>query len=90
MHQLGEQLSIQVSGGPTAVIDYGGLRFLTDPTFDEPGYYGRPDGRPGLTKTAPASVDPADLGRIDAVLLSHDEHPDNLDHTGRKLLRTCP
>ncbi|WP_410646736.1 MBL fold metallo-hydrolase [Amycolatopsis sp. cmx-4-54] len=90
MHQLGEQLSIQVSGGPTAVIDYGGLRFVTDPTFDEPGHYGRPDGRPGLTKTAAASLDPADLGRIDAVLLSHDEHPDNLDHSGRKLLADVP
>ncbi|WP_340681990.1 MBL fold metallo-hydrolase [Amycolatopsis coloradensis] len=90
MHQLGEQLSVQVTGGPTALIDYGGLRFLTDPTFDEPGHYGRPDGKPGLTKTAPASVTPADLGRIDAVLLSHDEHPDNLDHSGRKLLTDVP
>lgn len=90
MYQLGEQLSVQVSGGPTAVIDYGGLRFLTDPTFDEPGHYGRPDGKPGLTKTAPASLNPADLGRIDAVLLSHDEHPDNLDHSGRKLLADVP
>ncbi|KFU76717.1 L-ascorbate metabolism protein UlaG, beta-lactamase superfamily [Amycolatopsis lurida] len=90
MHQLGEQLSVQVTGGPTAVIDYGGLRFLTDPTFDEPGHYGRPDGKPGLTKTAPASVNPADLGRVDAVLLSHDEHPDNLDHSGRKLLADVP
>ncbi|MFD6071146.1 MULTISPECIES: MBL fold metallo-hydrolase [Amycolatopsis] len=90
MHQLSEQLSVQVTGGPTAVIDYGGLRFLTDPTFDEPGHYGRPDGKPGLTKTAPASVNPADLGPIDAVLLSHDEHPDNLDHSGRKLLAEVP
>ncbi|RSN60847.1 Zn-dependent hydrolase [Amycolatopsis sp. WAC 04182] len=90
MHQLGEQLSVQVSGGPTAVIDYGGLRFLTDPTFDEPGHYGRPDGKPGLTKTAPASLKPADLGHIDAVLLSHDEHPDNLDHSGRQLLADVP
>ena len=90
MQQLSEQLSVQVTGGPTAVIDYGGLRFLTDPTFDEPGHYGRPDGKPGLTKTAPASVNPADLGPIDAVLLSHDEHPDNLDHSGRKLLADVP
>ncbi len=85
-----EQLSIRVIGGPTALIEYGGLRFLTDPTFDDPGHYAGPDGRPGLTKTAPASVRPADLGRLDAVLLSHDEHPDNLDHAGRELLADVP
>ncbi|RSM56294.1 Zn-dependent hydrolase [Amycolatopsis sp. WAC 01376] len=86
MTQISEQLSVQVIGGPTALIEYGGLRFLTDPTFDEPGDYARPDGRPGLTKTAPASVKPADLGHVDAVLLSHDEHPDNLDNSGREFL----
>ncbi|MEV6909232.1 MBL fold metallo-hydrolase [Amycolatopsis sp. NPDC051071] len=85
-----EQLSVQVFGGPTALIEYGGLRFLTDPTFDEPGYYARPDGGPGLRKTAPASAKPADLGHVDAVLLSHDEHPDNLDHSGRELLAEVP
>ena len=26
-------------GGPTAIADIGGLRFLTDPTFDPPGEY---------------------------------------------------
>ncbi|AUI64402.1 MBL fold metallo-hydrolase [Amycolatopsis sp. BJA-103] len=89
-NQISDQLSVQVFGGPTALIDYGGLRLLTDPTFDEPGHYGRPDGRPGLTKTAPPSVSPADLGRVDAVLLSHDEHPDNLDNSGRELLAGVP
>ncbi|WP_414939039.1 MBL fold metallo-hydrolase [Amycolatopsis sp. cmx-11-51] len=87
---MSEQFSVQVFGGPTALIHYGGLRFLTDPTFDEPGYYGEPDGRPGLTKTAPASAKPTDLGHVDAVLLSHDEHPDNLDHSGRALLADVP
>ncbi|MGK4591304.1 MBL fold metallo-hydrolase [Amycolatopsis sp. w19] len=90
MNQISDQLSVQVFGGPTALIEYGGLRFLTDPTFDEPGHYPRPNGRPGLTKTAPSSANPADLGHLDAVLLSHDEHPDNLDHSGRKLLADVP
>ncbi|MFG3061162.1 MBL fold metallo-hydrolase [Streptomyces sp. NPDC048231] len=79
-----EQFPVQVFGGPTAGFEYGGLRLLTDPTFDGPGAYGRP-GRV-LTKTAPATTTPADLGRIDLVLLSHDEHPDNLDNSGRALL----
>lgn len=76
---------VRVFGGPTALFEYGGLRFLTDPTFDAPGDYARPDGR-FLTKTAPSSGAPADLGSVDVVLLSHDEHPDNLDTSGRSLL----
>ncbi|WP_392749850.1 MBL fold metallo-hydrolase [Streptomyces sp. LN590] len=84
-----EDVPVRVFGGPTALFEYGGLRFLTDPTFDAPGDYPRPDGR-RLTKTAPSSGRPADLGRIDVVLLSHDEHPDNLDHSGRALLADVP
>ncbi|MEU4516693.1 MBL fold metallo-hydrolase [Nonomuraea wenchangensis] len=83
-----EQIPIRVLGGPTALFEYGGLRFLTDPTFDAPRDYHVPGGR--LTKTAPSSVDPADLGRLDVVLLSHDEHPDNLDDSGRALLADVP
>jgi len=72
-------------GGPTVVIDYGGLRLLTDPTFDEPGEY---PGRSGysLVKTAPPSRRHDEIGAIDVVLLSHDQHPDNLDRSGRELL----
>ncbi|MCQ9179627.1 MBL fold metallo-hydrolase [Streptomyces sp. IBSBF 2953] len=81
----GEQIPVHVFGGPTALIEYGGLRFLTDPTFDAPGAYPS-----GLAKTAPASVAPGDLGRIDVVLLSHDEHDDNLDASGRALLAEVP
>lgn len=80
-----EQVPVRVLGGPTTLIEYGGLRFLTDPTFDAPGEYPLGGGR-SLTKTAPSAVDPADLGPLDAVLLSHDQHPDNLDTAGRELL----
>lgn len=80
------QFPVRVFGGPTALFEYGGLRFLTDPTFDGPGDY--PSS--GLTKTAPSAADPADLGPIDAVLLSHDEHADNLDDSGRALLADVP
>lgn len=86
----GEQIPVSVFGGPTALIEYGGLRLLTDPAFDAPGEYRRPGGGPGLTKTAPAAIDPADLGPLDVVLLSHDEHPDNLDRSGRALLADVP
>ncbi|GAA3152769.1 hypothetical protein GCM10010466_49710 [Planomonospora alba] len=32
----GEQIPVRVFGGPTALLEYGGLRFLIDPTFDAP------------------------------------------------------
>ncbi|WP_063057821.1 MBL fold metallo-hydrolase [Nocardia sienata] len=81
-------IRVRVFGGPTALFEYGGLRFLTDPTFDAPRDYQQPGG--SLTKTAPAAAAPADLGRIDVVLLSHDEHPDNLDDAGRAMLADVP
>ncbi|MFD8595237.1 MBL fold metallo-hydrolase [Kitasatospora sp. NPDC059646] len=81
--------AVQVFGGPTALIEYGGLRLLTDPTFDAPGDYPISGGRV-LTKTRPGAVDPAALGPVDAVLLSHDEHPDNLDRSGRTFLADVP
>lgn len=84
-----EQVPVRVFGGPTALIEYGGLRILTDPTFDAPGDYPLGGGR-ALTKTAPASGSVGELGRIDLVLLSHDEHPDNLDVSGRALLADVP
>ena len=80
---------IQAVGGPTAILEVGGLRLLTDPTFDPPGDYPRPDG-PTLVKLAPPAVGPDDLGRVDAVLLSHDQHADNLDRSGRAYLARVP
>lgn len=84
----GERIPVRVFGGPTALFEYGGLTFLTDPTFDAPRSYPVPGGE--LVKTAPAAATPAELGRIDVVLLSHDEHPDNLDESGRALLAETP
>ncbi|GAA5022700.1 MBL fold metallo-hydrolase [Kitasatospora paranensis] len=84
-----QQPTVRVFGGPTALIEFGGLRFLTDPAFDAPGDYPRGNGHV-LTKTAPAAVAPAALGPVDVVLLSHDQHPDNLDHSGRALLADVP
>ncbi|MET7520006.1 MBL fold metallo-hydrolase [Streptomyces sp. NPDC005480] len=83
-----QQFPVRVFGGPTALFEYGGLRFLTDPTFDGPGDYASPG--PTLVKTAPSTTTPADLGPIDVVLLSHDEHADNLDISGRALLADVP
>ncbi len=78
-------LQVTLVGGPTAVLGYGGLRFITDPTFDPPGSY---EPRPGvtLTKTAGPALSPDEVGEVDVVLLSHDHHKDNLDDSGRQFL----
>ncbi|MEU6184241.1 MBL fold metallo-hydrolase [Streptomyces coeruleorubidus] len=87
----GEKIPVHVYGGPTTLIEYGGLRFVTDPTFDPPGEYPMPlPGDHKLVKTDPSPVTAADLGRVDAVLLSHDEHDDNLDNAGRAFLPDVP
>ncbi|WP_432936737.1 MBL fold metallo-hydrolase [Kribbella sp. CA-253562] len=73
-------------GGPTALIEVEGWRLLTDPTFDPPGgRYSFGWGSASRKEAGPAlSVD--DLPPIDAVLLTHDHHGDNLDNAGRALL----
>ncbi len=76
--------AITLIGGPTALIELNGLRFLTDPTFDDPGDYPLPHVT--LRKTAPPALFPEEIGAIDAVLLSHDQHADNLDLSGRAFL----
>jgi len=72
-------------GGPTVLLEWGGLRFLTDPTFDPSGtIYNTPSY--SLRKTMDPAIGPDALGPIDVMLLSHDHHFDNLDHAGRTLV----
>ena len=73
-------------GGPTVLIEVGGWRLLTDPTFDPAGGKYRFGLGIGSQKLAGPSVAAGEIGPIDAVLLSHDHHDDNLDPAGRALL----
>ena len=77
-------ISITLIGGPTALIEIDGFRLLTDPTFDAPGVYQLPHVK--LEKTIGPALKPDAIGPLDAVLLSHDQHSDNLDNSGRELL----
>jgi L-ascorbate metabolism protein UlaG (beta-lactamase superfamily) len=77
-------IEITYIGGPTTIIEIGGLRFLTDPTFDDPGEY--TSGSVVLRKSEGPAIPVTDIGRIDAILLSHDQHADNLDPAGRRLV----
>ncbi len=73
-------------GGPTLLIEVGGWRLLTDPTFDPPGQrYSFGWGSSSRKLVGPA-IPAADLPRLDAILLTHDHHGDNLDDAGRELL----
>jgi L-ascorbate metabolism protein UlaG (beta-lactamase superfamily) len=74
-------------GGPTVLLEYAGLRILTDPTFDPPGSYEDPGSTP-LVKTAGPALPLEAIEPVDAILLSHHEHPDNLDAAGRMLVGT--
>jgi L-ascorbate metabolism protein UlaG (beta-lactamase superfamily) len=79
-------LTVTLIGGPTALLVYGGLRLLTDPTFDDaPRDYGRAPA-PSLHKTTGPALSADEVGDVDVVLLSHDHHPDNLDEAGRAFL----
>jgi L-ascorbate metabolism protein UlaG (beta-lactamase superfamily) len=73
-------------GGPTVLIEVGGWRLLTDPTFDPAGQDYKFGWGTGSRKLAGPAIAAAELGQIDAVLLSHDHHDDNLDPAGRALL----
>ncbi|NAS22027.1 MBL fold metallo-hydrolase [Herbidospora sp. NEAU-GS84] len=80
--------TVRLVGGPTALLEIGGLRLLTDPAFDAPGPI--PSGTRTLIKTTGPAVSLEELGDLDIVLLSHDQHADNLDRSGRALLDEVP
>jgi L-ascorbate metabolism protein UlaG (beta-lactamase superfamily) len=77
-------LTITLIGGPTALIEIDGFRLLTDPTFDLPGTYQLPHVK--LEKLSGPALALDMIGEIDAVLLSHDQHADNLDESGKHFL----
>lgn len=78
------KVSITHIGTATAILDIDGIIFLTDPFFSPSGTEWN-----GVT-TLKVHDNPAlkleELPHIDAVLLSHENHPDNLDEFGRRLL----
>jgi len=80
-----DELRLTLIGGPTLLIEWSGLRLLTDPTFDPPGSMYE-YGAVVLRKTVGPALEAASLGTIHGVLLSHDQHADNLDAAGRALL----
>ena len=80
-----QKTAITFLGGPTALLEYAGLRIVTDPTFDFPQTYEDPE-ETTLVKTTGPAIAREDLGTVDLVLLSHHGHKDNLDWEGLELI----
>ncbi|WP_121808181.1 MBL fold metallo-hydrolase [Mucilaginibacter kameinonensis] len=79
------EVNVTYIGGPTVILEIGGLRLMTDPTLDPAGEQFMINDKPAYHKTeGPVTTD---IGKIDVVLLSHDQHGDNLDNAGRELLK---
>lgn len=77
----------------TSILEIDGVNFITDPVFaDAPAEYDITDIMPkGTEKTIlkydeGAALKLNQIPPIDVVLLSHEDHIDNLDDEGRKLL----
>ncbi|PQE27872.1 Zn-dependent hydrolases of the beta-lactamase fold protein [Rutstroemia sp. NJR-2017a BBW] len=86
MSTFRNKVTITHIGTATAILTIDGINFITDPFLSPAGTsYPAEDGH-----TLSVHDDPAltleQLPHIDAVLLSHENHPDNLDEIGRKLL----
>ncbi len=79
------ELQLTYVGGPTVLLELGGLKLLTDPTFDPAGSTFRAPTYE-LRKTQGPALPPDAIGPVDVVLLSHDHHFDNLDTAGRDFL----
>lgn len=77
-------------GTATVLFELGGLRFLTDPALDPPGQRYPFGFGTHSTKLAGPHLPEGGLGSLDAVLLTHDQHGDNLDGAGRALLPSVP
>ncbi|HKJ54379.1 MAG TPA: MBL fold metallo-hydrolase [Nitriliruptoraceae bacterium] len=79
----------QLLGTATVLLEYGDLTMLTDPALD-PGGGSYDLGFVTIDKTRDPHRGPAQLPPVDVVLLSHDQHADNLDEAGRALLEEVP
>ncbi|KAI9272824.1 beta-lactamase superfamily domain-containing protein [Phascolomyces articulosus] len=78
-------LSVTYIGTATVLIEIDGINLLTDPVFRDAGAeYDL--GVVVLKSTQGPAIKLNELPPIDAVLLSHEDHPDNLDESGRLLL----
>lgn len=80
-----QPLQVTYLGGPTIIIEINGFRMMTDPTLDPEGTSFKLNEKMSERKLAGPALLPDKF--IDLVLLSHDQHFDNLDGKGRLFLK---
>ncbi|KAE8386471.1 hypothetical protein ETB97_007987 [Aspergillus alliaceus] len=78
--------SVTHIGTATAIFEIDGVSLLTDPFFALPGTTWDMGGGNMLKNAERPALGLENLPHIDAILLSHEDHPDNLDELGRRLL----
>ncbi|KAI1451482.1 Metallo-hydrolase/oxidoreductase [Annulohypoxylon moriforme] len=78
-------VSVTYIGTATAIIDIDGITFLTDPYFS-PAETKWDVGIATLTSHYEPALSLDQLPPVDIVLLSHEDHPDNLDELSRTRL----
>lgn len=72
------------------LININGYHILTDPTLDKAGKIYYHGAGTFSRKTGNPAISAASLPKIDLVLLSHHQHKDNFDTTGRQFTATVP
>ncbi len=72
--------------GPTYLIEIGSFRFLSDPGFDPKGTEKSEGPGHELKKNMAPPLPVEEIGKIDAVFVSHAHHFDNLDNSGKAWL----
>jgi L-ascorbate metabolism protein UlaG (beta-lactamase superfamily) len=74
-------------GTATVILEIGSIRILTDPAFDAAGtsYAWAPIGGSSTKLESPALAADA-VGSFDVALVTHAQHDDNLDPSGRAVL----
>lgn len=83
---MAPKLDITHVGTATAVLQINGINMLTDPFFSPAGTSFAITNDFSLTVDEDPALRLEQLPVIDAVLLSHEDHADNLDPLGRQLL----
>ncbi|KAJ4359620.1 uncharacterized protein N0V89_000175 [Didymosphaeria variabile] len=83
---MAPSLSMTHIGTATAILHLNGVNFITDPFFSPAGSSMAITSKLSLTVSDDPGLRLDQLPIIDAVLLSHEDHWDNLDDLGRRLL----
>jgi L-ascorbate metabolism protein UlaG (beta-lactamase superfamily) len=91
---LHKKMQIEITYIDTAcvLIDINGFRIITDPALDsKTGFLPKLVGKPFIfSKKTMSPLSEELTNPIDLALVSHDHHRDNLDESGKKLLKTIP